>query len=80
MALPSAEWTLVWDDTAQVPYMRRPDGTKIISFDNMSSISLKCQYVKDKSSAGVIIWELSEDYRAGTSELLEVVGKSFGVR
>jgi GH18 family chitinase len=46
----------------------------------MSSISLKCQYVKDKSSAGVIIWELSEDYRAGTSELLKVVGKSFGVR
>ena len=78
--LPVTEWTLVWDDTAQVPYMRRPDGTKIISFDNMSSISLKCQYVKDKQSAGVIIWELSEDYRAGTSELLEVVGKSFGVR
>jgi len=80
MTLPSAEWTLVWDDTAQVPYMRRPDGTKIISFDNMSSISLKCQYVKDKQSAGVIIWELSGDYRGGTSELLQVVGKSFGVR
>ena len=60
--------------------MRRPDGTKIISFDNMSSISLKCQYVKDKSSAGVIIWELSQDHRGATSELLEVVGKSFGVR
>jgi GH18 family chitinase len=80
MALPPAEWAQVWDATAQVPYLRRADGRKLISFDNMSSISLKCQYVKDKSSAGVIIWELSEDYRAGTSELLEVVGKSFGVR
>jgi chitinase len=80
MALPSAEWTLVWDATAQVPTMRRPDGMKIISFDNMSSVSLKCQYVKDKSSAGVIIWELSQDSRSGKPELLEVVGKSFGVR
>jgi chitinase len=80
MALSPAEWTVVWDGTAQVPYLRRTDGTKIISFDNMSSISLKCQYVKDKSSAGVIIWELSGDRRGGTSELLEVVGKSFGVR
>jgi chitinase len=80
MALPSAAWARVWDGAAQVPYMRRFDGTKVISFDDMSSISLKCQYVKDKASAGVIIWELSEDYRSGNSELLEVVGKSFGAR
>jgi chitinase len=78
--LPAAEWTRVWDDVAQVPYKRRTDGTMIITYDDLSSVSLKCQYVKDKLSAGVIIWELSEDYRGGTSELLEVVGKSFGVR
>jgi chitinase len=80
MKLPEADWTLVWDSVAQVPYLRRADASKIISFDDMRSISLKCQYVKDQGSAGVIIWELSQDRRAGRSELLEVVGRSFGAR
>jgi len=80
MELPAAEWALGWDEKAQVPVMRRPDGTKIISFDDMRSVSLKCQYVKDKQAAGVIIWELSQDHRLGKPELLEVVGKSFSAR
>jgi GH18 family chitinase len=46
----------------------------------MRSVSLKCQYVKDNQAAGVIIWELSQDYRQGKPELLEVVGKAFGAR
>jgi chitinase len=80
MALPSSEWARVWDAAAQVPYMRRLDGTKVISFDDRVSVGLKCQYVKDKASAGVIIWELSDDHRSGNPELLEVIGKSFGAR
>jgi chitinase len=79
MALPSSAWTRIWDAEAQVPYMRRLDGTMVISFDDMSSVGLKCQYVKDKASAGVIIWELSGDYRSGNPDLLEVIGKAFGV-
>jgi chitinase len=78
--LPAAAWTRTWDNEAQVPTQRRTDGTMIISYDDQSSVSLKCQYVKDKLSAGVIIWALGGDHRGGRSELLEVVGKSFGVR
>ena len=77
-ALPGSSWTRVWDGEAQVPYMRRTDGGMVISYDDPSSIGLKCQYVKDKASAGVIIWELGNDFRSGASALLEVVGKSFG--
>jgi chitinase len=80
MALPSSGWTRVWDNEAQVPYLRRTDGGLIISYDDMSSAGLKAQYVKDKGSAGVIIWELGGDYRSGNAELLEVLGKSFGAR
>jgi chitinase len=80
MDLPSSGWTRVWDGEAQVPNMRRTDGGMVISYDDMSSIGLKCQYVKDKASAGVIIWELGSDRRSGNSELLEVVGRSFGAR
>jgi len=80
MALPPAEWTRIWDGAAQVPYMRRNDGLMVVSYDDMSSVGLKAQYVKDKASAGVIIWELSGDFRSGGSELLNVIGKSFGAR
>jgi chitinase len=78
MSLSGSSWMRVWDSEAQVPYMRRNDGGMVISYDDMSSVGLKCQYVKDKGSAGVIIWELGGDIRSGASELLEVVGKSFG--
>ncbi|HSA95835.1 MAG TPA: glycoside hydrolase family 18 protein [Acidobacteriota bacterium] len=78
--LPAAVWARSWDGQAQVPFKVRTDGTMIICYDDPSSVSLKCQYVKDKASAGVIIWALGGDSRAGRSELLEVVGKSFGVR
>lgn len=78
--LPAAEWTRVWDREAQVPWMRRADGRMMISYDDPGSISLKCQYVKDQGAAGVILWALGQDHRAGRSELLDVVGRSFGVR
>jgi chitinase len=76
MGLPAADWDLRWDGGARVPYMRRSDGKEIISFDDMRSVALKCQYAKDVQAGGVIIWELSQDLRPGGPELLEVVGKS----
>jgi len=78
--LPPEEWVRTWDGDAQAPLKRRADGTMTATYDDMSSISLKCQYVKDKGAAGVIIWALGGDARGGNSELLEVVGRSFGAR
>jgi chitinase len=70
-------WASLWDDCAQVPYARKPDKTMIISFDDARSIGLKCQYVLDKKAAGVIIWEITQDYYNGSSVLLQVVGEAF---
>lgn len=78
--LTEADWTFNWDACAQVPFALRRDGTKIISYDDPRSVSLKCQYVKDAGAAGLIIWELSLDGYEGSHELLETLGKSFGVR
>lgn len=75
--LAGAGWSMLWDSCPQVPYLLRADKGKIISFDDPRSISLKCQYVKDAGAAGVIIWEISQDFRNGKPELLEVVAKSF---
>ncbi len=79
-ALPGAEWARRWDADAQVPWKRRADGAMIITYDDPGSVSLKCQYVKDRAAGGVIVWALGGDHRDGASELLEVVGRSFGVR
>jgi chitinase len=77
MGLLAAGWTRIWDATAQVPYLRRSDAGMIVCYDDTQSVGAKCDYVKAKQSAGVIIWELSQDYRNGKSELLEVIGQSF---
>jgi chitinase len=73
----NAGWSRIWDDCAKVPYIRNPENTKIISFDDEQSVTLKCRYIKEKEVAGVIIWEISEDYYQGSSLLLEVIGEEF---
>ncbi len=78
MDLLNAGWNYIWDDCAKVPYILKPDRTKIISYDDEKSVGLKCQYILEKEVAGVIIWELSDDYYQDSSVLLNVVAKSFG--
>jgi len=70
-------WSYVWDDCSEVSYIQNQDKTEIISFDDERSVAIKCQYIKEKQVAGVIIWELSEDYYENSSVLLEVIGKKF---
>ncbi len=74
------EWVLLRDECAQVPFLRKADGTVIIAFDDRESVAAKCRYVLDKQAAGVIVWDLSGDEWNGKSELLEVIGRAFGVR
>ncbi|MGD8537515.1 MAG: glycoside hydrolase family 18 protein [Candidatus Aminicenantes bacterium] len=78
MDLLNAGWNSEWDDCAKVPYLLKPDRSKMISYENERSVRLKCQYIKEKDVAGVILWELSDDHYQGSSALLDVVSKSFG--
>jgi chitinase len=73
----AAGWTRSWDDCAQLPIARRSDQKVIVSYDDEQSIGAKCRYVLDNNAAGVIIWELTQDYVKGQSVLLKVVGDSF---
>jgi chitinase len=77
MGLLASGWTRIWDATARVPYLRRADSAMIVCYDDTQSVGAKCDYVKSRQSAGIIIWELTQDYRNGKSELLEVVGQTF---
>jgi chitinase len=76
-SLLSRGWTRSWDECAKLPVARPPDGKVIISYDDEQSVAAKCRYVLDKNSAGVIIWELTQDTVNGQPVLLNVVGSAF---
>ena len=80
MSLLGAGWTRLWDATAQVPYLRRADAGMIVCYDDTQSVEAKCEYVKTRQSAGIIIWDLTQDFRNGKSDLLAVVGQAFRTR
>jgi len=64
-------WTRYWDDKAKVPYLS--NGSSVITYDDSMSIALKCQYVKSRSLAGIMIWEISQDIIGSTQPLLDVI-------
>jgi chitinase len=70
------QWSYVWDSTAQVPYLIDPSKTKLVTFDDSTSITLKCAYANKKELAGVMIWEITQDTLAGRQPLMDVVGKA----
>jgi len=80
MALPGSQWTKIWDASARVPYLRRGDYGAVVCYDDAQSVAAKCDYVRSGGAAGVIVWEISQDFRNGRSELLEAIGQSFGLR
>jgi chitinase len=66
--------TRVWDDVTHNAYLTftPPD---LISYDDSMSISLKCNYVKDKDLGGVMMWALGEDVVSnGSQPLMDAVG------
>lgn len=71
----AAGWTYQWDNLAKVPYLTNSNNTKLITFDDTVSVRIKCEYVKQNSLGGVIIWELSQDDIGVSQPLLETTGK-----
>jgi len=74
------EWTYHWDDVAKVPYLINSDSTKFITFDDTTSVRLKCEYAKEQNLAGVMIWALGQDVIGNTQPLLETVGEPWGLQ
>ena len=55
------QYTEVWDDVAQVPYLVDAQGNMVLSFDNARSVGLKAEYVKDKGLRGAMYWNIEAD-------------------
>lgn len=57
----NGEYTEVWNDTAKVPYLINKVGTMVLGFDNVRSLSIKCEYVLEKGLLGGMYWEYAGD-------------------
>ena len=57
--------TEVWDETARVPYYVDADGTLLLGFDNVRSITEKCRYIIDNGLLGGMYWEYAGDNDEG---------------
>lgn len=68
-------WDYYWDDAAKVPYLQNTQKDKLISFDDTTSVRIKCEYVNANDLNGVMIWALGHDLINGTQPLLETVAR-----
>ncbi|XP_063223025.1 chitinase-3-like protein 1 [Bacillus rossius redtenbacheri] len=53
------KWTVVWNKDQKVPYAF--SGNQWVGYDNVQSIQLKSQYVKDKNLGGAMVWAVDTD-------------------
>lgn len=64
------EYTYVYDENAQVPYLIKKDGTIFISYDDPRSIKAKADYMREMGCAGLMYWENGCD---STGELVKAM-------
>ena len=57
----NGEYTEHWNDTAKVPYLTNKDGIMVLGFDNIRSLSIKCEYILEKGLLGGMYWEYAGD-------------------
>jgi chitinase len=72
-AVQSGGWTYAWDTGSGVPYYTSATSHTLISFDDSTSLAMKCQYTIDHGLSGVMIWELSQDVIGQKQPLLDVI-------
>ncbi len=68
-------WQYYWDDICKVPYLQDADKTRIIVYDDTTSVKLKCEYIHKINLAGAIIWKIGQDHSSGSTPLLNMIGK-----
>ncbi len=51
----------VWDDTAKVPLLFDKDGKRVFGFENVRSITEKCDFIKTMGLRGGMYWEYNVD-------------------
>jgi chitinase len=67
-----------WDEDAEVPYLWNSTDSIFISYDDVESIRLKMEYIKNKGLGGAMFWEYTDNPEG---ELLKTIyeGLSSGI-
>ncbi len=52
-----------WDDTCKATYSYDPALRDLNSYESVRSVGEKCNYVKQKGLGGVVVWEITGDFR-----------------
>lgn len=60
--------TYYFDEAAKSPYLL--SATKFVTFDDPTSVKLKCEFVKSEGLAGIMFWQYNQD---ATGELLDAI-------
>ncbi|WP_180357385.1 glycosyl hydrolase family 18 protein [Streptomyces sp. TLI_146] len=55
-------YTRHWDDTLKASWLWNEDKKTFLSTEDEQAVAAKAQYVKDKGTGGVMLWELAGDY------------------
>ena len=78
MPLIGAGWTEYFDTGSRVPYLRYDSGAGLIVYDNPASITEKVNYaLDDKGYGGIFMWEVTQDYNAGSTPLMDAMWNSY---
>lgn len=59
-------YTRSWDAKAMVPYLADKEGKLVCTYENPSSISIKCDYIKKRGLLGAMYWEYGCDDEEGS--------------
>ena len=71
----SQGWEYLWDADMKVPYLQNAAHSQLITYDDTTSLKLKCDYILKNKLKGTIIWKIGRDYSGGKAPLLETLGK-----
>ena len=54
-----------WDSLALVPYLTDSAGSFVYGYENLESLTIKCEYILDKKLKGAMYWSYDGDNEAG---------------
>lgn len=69
LALRRSGWKPMLDSTAQSPYLVKPDGGELISYDDENSVRRKARTARTSGLRGYFFWEISSDFDGQTHQL-----------
>jgi chitinase len=73
-AASSEEFTPRWDKEAKVPFLENKDGIFVLGYENVRSIAIKCEYIKEHGLRGAMYWSYDGDNEQ--SDLRRTVAES----